>query len=189
MKTPQFLQSINRSMTSLKHVFAYSVLLCAAVVLTFAQGNGVSAGGKWTQMETEDKMTGAKKVKFSLQADHPLEGDAQPEIAVFCVGGKWKLSDFRPNLRVARPNRISFTGRPQTRVLVRVDNTHKKHNWNWVNGDFFSMDEDTTRQMLGSNIFKIEFQTDRGPQIAEFSPFGINLGAVKQACGLKPQKP
>ena len=28
--------------------------------------DGVSAGGKWTMFQSEDKMTGAKKVRFEL---------------------------------------------------------------------------------------------------------------------------
>ena len=172
-----------------RYILAFLALLCAAVGLTFAQGAGISAGGKWTQLETEDKMTGAKKVRFELPADNPLEAGAVPQVSVFCVGGKWKLSDFRPNLKVARPNRISFSGRPQMRVMVRVDGSHSNHNWNWVNGDFLAMDEDTTRQMMGANIFKIQFESDRGPMIAEFSPAGLNLASVRNACGLKPAKP
>jgi hypothetical protein len=51
------------------------------------------------------------------------------------------------------------------------------------------MDEDTAREVLGAQIFKVEFETKDGPQIAEFTPAGINLDMVHQACGLKPEKP
>jgi len=155
-----------------------------------AQENGVPVGGKWTKSETEDKMTGEKRVKFDLPADNYLaNSDRRPEVMIFCVGGKLKLSDFHPNFRMAGPNRASFWGRPQMRVEVRVDNHHSKHNWNWVNGDFLAMDEDTARQVLGANIFKVEFVTRDGPQIAEFTPAGLDLQQVRQACGLKPEKP
>jgi len=163
-----------------------------AVLATFApaQGNGTPAGGKWMRYETEEKMTGQKRVKFSLAADNYLaNSDRRPEVMLFCVGGKLKLADFRPNYGMAGPNRASFWGRPQMRVTVRVDNSHSNHNWNWVNGDFLAMDEDTTRQLIQANIFKVQFNTREGPQIAEFSPAGLNLDQVRQACGLKPQKP
>jgi len=155
-----------------------------------AQNNGVPAGGKWTKYEEEEKMTGDKRVKFQLPADNFLaNSDQRPEVMLFCVAGKLKLADFRPNLRMSGPNRASFWGRPQMRVTVRVDHSHDKHNWNWVNGDFLAMDDDTARQLLGAQVFKIEFNTKEGPQIAEFSPAGINQGMVHQACGLKPEKP
>jgi hypothetical protein len=73
--------------------------------------------------------------------------------------------------------------------MVRVDNHHSKHNWKWVNGDFLAMDEDTAREVLQANIFNVQFLTPDGPQIAEFTPAGIDLGQVRQACGLKPEKP
>jgi hypothetical protein len=155
-----------------------------------AQDNGVPAGGKWMKFETEEKMTGAKRVKFDLPADNYLaNSDRRPEVMIFCVGGKLKLADFHPNFRMSGPNRASFWGRPQMRVMVRVDNHHSKHNWNWVNGDFLAMDEDTAREVLGAQIFKVEFETKDGSQIAEFTPAGINLDMVHQACGLKPEKP
>jgi hypothetical protein len=58
-----------------------------------------------------------------------------------------------------------------------------------VNGKFLAMDKDTVRQLIGANIFKVEFDTPRGPQIAEFSPAGLDLALVRNACSLKPQKP
>ena len=57
---------------------AGAVLLCAAAI--FAQDgamspyqnerDGVSAGGKWMQFESQDKMTGAKRVRFELLANN-----------------------------------------------------------------------------------------------------------------------
>jgi hypothetical protein len=175
---------------SLKRLAACLVLLIGAAVFALAQDAGVSAGGKWLKFETEEKMTGAKKVRFQLDADNFLpDGDARPQVLIFCVGGKHKLGDFRPNIRMSGPNRASFWGRPQMRVMVRVNNSHSKHSWNWVNGDFLAMDKDTTRELIGANIFKVEFLGGNRPQIAEFSPAGLNLGWVKQACDLKPEKP
>lgn len=155
-----------------------------------AQNNGVPAGGKWMKYEMEEKMTGAKRVKFELPADNYLpDSEARPEVMIFCVGGKLKLADFHPHLKMAGPNRASFWGRPQMHVMVRVDNHHDTKNWNWVNGDFLAMDEDTARQLIGAQIFKVEFGSREGAQIAEFTPAGLNLSMVRQACGLKPEKP
>jgi hypothetical protein len=163
-----------------------------AVLATFAsaQGNGVPAGGKWMRYETEEKMTGQKRVKFELPADNYLaNSDRKPEVMLFCVGGKLKLADFHPNFRMAGPNRASFWGRPEMRVTVRIDNSHSNHNWKWINGDFLAMDEDTARELIRANIFKVEFETKEGPQIAEFTPAGLDVAQVHQACGIKPEKP
>ena len=165
-------------------------IMAIMVALAPAQENGVAAGGKWMRYQAEEKMTGQQRVKFALPADNYLDNsDRRPEVTLFCVGGKVKLADFRPNFRMAGPNRASFWGRPQMRVTVRVDNYHTNRNWNWVNGDFLAMDEDTARQLIGANIFKVQFITKDDPQIAEFSPAGLDLGQVRKACGLKPEKP
>jgi len=155
-----------------------------------AQETGVPAGGKWMRYDAEEKMTGYKRVRFELPADNYLDtSDRRPLVRLYCVDGKLKLADLRPNLRLAGPNRASFWGRPQMRVEVRVDNYHTKHNWNWVNGDFLAMDGDTARELIGAQIFKVEFVTKDGAQIAEFTPAGVDLHQVRQACGLKPEKP
>jgi hypothetical protein len=74
-------------------------------------------------------------------------------------------------------------------VLVRVDDSHSTHNWNWIRGHFLAMDKGTTREMLGARLFRVEYQTPGGPEIAEFSPLGIALQEVRKACGLTPKKP
>jgi len=155
------------------------------------QQPGTPAGGKWIESSTEDPMTAAKKVRFELEADKLLrDSDGKAKIILYCVDGKLSLGDFRPNLRLGPPNHPSFwEGRPQMRVLVRVDRSHGYHNWNWVNGNFLAMDKDTVRQMIGSTIFKIQFNSPDGPEIAEFSPAGLDLAKVRKDCGLKPQKP
>jgi hypothetical protein len=151
---------------------------------------GTSAGGNWQRFQTEDKMTPGYKVRFELDGDNYLPGaDQRPKILIFCVGGKYKLGDFRPNLRMGPPNRPGWWNQPQMRVRVRVNNVTGKRNWNWVDGQFLAMDKDTTRELLGAKLFRIEFNTENGVQIAEFSPAGIDLGQVKSACGLKPLKP
>lgn len=171
-----------------KPVFA--CLLGLSGVLLFAQGVGQSAGGNWMMYQAEDKMTAARKVRFELEADNYLRGaDHRPRVVLFCTDGKLSLSDFRPNIRIAPPNRPGFWGQPQMQVTVRVDNSHSTHGWNWVNGEFLAMDKGTTRQLIGARIFKIELPTSQGVQIAEFSPGDLDTGLVSKACGITPKKP
>jgi hypothetical protein len=174
-------------------------LFCALLVLcsgfTFAQDdrerydNGVSAGGKWTEYRSEDPMTTAKKVRFELNADNSSRGDDRAQIILYCASGKLKLADFRPNIHMGRPDWPGFWGQPQMRVRVRVDNSHDDHNWNWINGHFLAMDKGTARELIGARLLRIEFRTPDGPRIAEFSPAGLDLRRVADACDLKPKKP
>jgi hypothetical protein len=165
------------------------ILLCAATPAS-AQSTAISAGGKWKEFDSQDEMTLVKKARFELEADNSLPGsESNPKVILFCSDGKLELSDFRPNATIAPPDHPSFWGRPQMEVLVRVDNSHSNHGWNWVNGHFLSMDKGTTREMLGAQVFKVELQTPDGPQITTFSPVGIHLDRVKNSCGLTPKKP
>jgi len=165
---------------------AILVFLCA--VPAPAQTTGTPAGGKWMEFSSEDAMTGAKKVRFELLANGVEDRDTSAKITLFCSDGKLALSDFRPNMKMAGPNRPGFWGQPQMEVRVRADNKHSEHGWNWVNGHFLSMDKGTTRELIGARLFRIEFQTPRGPQIAEFSPEGLYLERVSKACGLTPKR-
>jgi hypothetical protein len=151
--------------------------------------NAVSAGGNWTVSSSEDRMTAAKRVRFDLPADNARDSDEQARIVLFCTDGKLKLADFRPNLPLSRPNWPGFWGQPQMRVRVRVDDAHDDHSWNWVNGHFLSMDKGTTRELIGARLFRVEFRTPDGPRIAEFSPSGLDLQRMRQACDLTPKKP
>lgn len=153
--------------------------------------DGVSAGGKWMEFQSEDKMTGAKKVRFELLSDNYLrsDNDYKPRVELFCSNGKLSLADFNPGERLGPPNRPGFWGQPQMEVMVRIDGTHSYHGWNWVRGHFLSMDKGTTRGLIGSQVFKVEVRTGGGRDIAEFSPGGLNLDRVHQACDLKPKKP
>jgi len=172
-----------------KALVASFILVCAAAVL-FAQEGGISAGGKWMEFDSQDQMTLVKKTRFELDADNSLPGSrGNPKIILFCTAGKLDLADFRPNTRIAPPDHPSFWGRPQMEVLVRVDNSHSNHGWNWVNGHFLSMDKGTTREMLGAQVFKVEIRTPEGPEITSFSPAGLDLGRASKACGLTPKKP
>jgi hypothetical protein len=134
-------------------------------------------------------MTAAKRVRFELPANNTEDGADQARIMLYCTNGKLDLADFRPNVRLGRPDWPGFWGQPQMHVLVRVDDAHSRHNWNWVNGHFLSMDKGTTRELLGARLFRVEFRTPEGPKIAEFPPAGLDLNAVQNACGLTPKKP
>jgi hypothetical protein len=189
LEAPSSTGGANRERFPVKALVACLVLLCAAAVLC-AQEAGISGGGKWREFDSQDQMTLVTKTRFELDADNSLPGsESNPKIILFCTAGKLELSDFRPNARIAGPDHPSFWGRPQMEVLVRVDNAHSNHGWNWVNGHFLSMDKGTTREMLGAQVFKVEMQTPEGAQIASFSPAGINLGRIKNACDLTPKKP
>ena len=173
------------------------ILLCAGVLNAQSApdagpdspGNGVPAGGKWTVARNEDRMTAAKRARFDLPADDAPDSVDQARIILYCSDGKMTLADFRPNVRLGRPDWPGFWGQPQMRVTVRVDDTHFTRNWNWVNGHFLSMDKGTIRGLLGAQLFRVEFGTPEGPKIAEFSPAGLDLNQVKSACGLTPKKP
>jgi len=155
------------------------------------ESDGVSAGGKWLEFASTDKMTGAKKVRFQLQSDNYFREDPEykPRIVLYCSDGKLKLADFNPGVRLAPPNRPGFWGQPQLEVEVRVDDTHYFKGWNWMRGHFLSMDKGTVRGMIGAQVFKVELRTRSGRQIAEFSPGGLNVDRIKQACDLTPKKP
>lgn len=153
--------------------------------------DGVSAGGKWTMFQSEDKMTGGKRVRFELLADNSFREDPNypPRVELYCEDGKLKLSDFNPGVRLPPPNRPGFWGQPQLDVMVRIDDWHGHKGWNWVRGHFLSMDKGTTRGLIGAQIFNIELPTRSGRQIAEFSPAGLDLEQVRRACDLTPKKP
>ncbi len=152
-------------------------------------GTGANVGGKWMEYTTDDRMTAKKKTRFELLADDASDADVRAKVVLFCVGGELKPSDFRPNTGIAGPNRPGFWGQPQMEVRVRANDHTSNHGWNWVNGNFLSMDKGTTRELIGANLFRIEFNTPRGPEIAQFSPAGLDLGRVKSVCGLTPKKP
>jgi len=176
-------------------------LIGAAAVLAGAQRgamtpyqgeqDGVSAGGNWLEFESTDKMTGAKKARFELQSENYFREDPnyKPRVNLLCENGKLKLADFNPGVRLPPPNRPGFWGQPQLEVEVRVDDAHYRKGWNWMRGHFLSMDKGTVRGMLGANVFNIALPTRSGRQIAEFSPGGLNVDLVRQACDLTPKKP
>lgn len=189
----------NRQPTAIWLILVSFTLLYAAT--SFAQNgamspnqgekDGVSVGGKWMKFESEDKMTGAHKVRFELLADNYLKEDPdyKPRVELYCTNGKYQFGNFNPGTRLAPPNRPGFYGQPQQEVLVRVNDKHSHHGWNWLRDRALSMDKGTVREAIGADVFKIEFGARGGREIAEFSPAGLDLGAVQQACDLKPKKP
>ena len=177
------------------------VLLIAAGVSAFAQErtmspnqdeqDGVTAGGKWTAFRSEDKMTGAKKVRFELLANNYLreDPDSKPRVELVCSNGKFERADFTPGERLGRPDYPGFWGQPKMEVMVRIDGSHDHKGWNWVRGHFLAMDKGTVRGMIGAEVFNLEVRTRSGPQIAEFSPAGLDLQEVRKVCDLTPHKP
>ena len=155
------------------------------------EADGVSAGGKWLEFASTDKMTGGNKVRFQLVSDNYFKEDPdyKPRVNLICSNGKLKLADFNPGVRLPPPNRPGWWGQPQLRVEVRVDDVHYFKEWNWIRGHFLSMDKGTTRGLMGANVFNIALPTRSGRQIAEFSPGGLDFARVKQACDLTPKKP
>lgn len=180
---------------------AFLALFCLATLSAFAQQgamspyqgekDGVSAGGKWMQFQSEDKMTGAKKVRFELQANNYFKEDPdyKPRVEMICTNGKYEHADFNPGARLGRPDYPGFWGQPKMQVRVRIDGYHDNKGWNWVNGRFLAMDKGTIRGAIGAQLFNVEVRTRSGYTIAEFSPAGLNLDQVKLACDLKPGKP
>jgi len=171
-----------------------AALACAqSGAMTPYQGesDGVSAGGKWLEFHSTDKMTGAKKVRFEIQSDNYFKEDPdyKPRVDLFCDDGKLKLADFNPGVRLPPPNRPGFWGQPQLEVEVRADDVHYFKGWNWMRGHFLSMDKGTIRGMIGAQVFNVKLPTRSGRQIAEFSPGGLDLDRVKHACDLTPKKP
>jgi hypothetical protein len=185
----------------LRHCLTPLITTCVLCACGFAQGgamspyqnerDGVSAGGKWMQFQSEDKMTGAKRVRFELLAENYFreDPDYKPRIELFCEDGKFKLADFNPGVRLPRPNRPGFWGQPQLEVEVRIDDYHSSKGWNWVRGHFLSMDKGTTRGLMSAELFRIALPTRNGREIAEFSPSGLDVDQVRRACDLTPKKP
>jgi len=175
------------------------VLVGAGALLAGAQSrmspnqdeqDGVSAGGRWLEFQSDDKMTGAKRTRFELVANNYFreDPDFQPRVELFCSAGKLTGAEFNPGTRLGPPNRPGFWGQPQMEVRVRIDDSNHYQGWNWLRGHFLSMDKGTVRGLIGAQVFNVELRTASGTQIAEFSPAGLHLDVVKQTCGLQPRK-
>ncbi|MGB8830675.1 MAG: hypothetical protein WCC95_00895 [Candidatus Sulfotelmatobacter sp.] len=188
----------NRRGTAIAAAFA---VLLSMTVSTFAQQgamspyqdeqDGVSAGGAWMQFRSEDKMTGAKKVRFELLSNNYFreDPDYKPRVEIVCTDGKYQYADFNPGERLGHPDYPGFWGQPKMEVRVRIDGSHDNKGWNWVRGRFLAMDKGTIRGAIGAQVFNIEVRTRTGYAIAEFSPAGLNLDEMKHSCDLTPHKP
>lgn len=200
MKALNFFDKASRRFLASNLFFLALAVVCATAISARAQNrvmspnqdesDGVSVGGKWVEFHSEAKMTGAKNVRFELLADNFLTEDPnyKPRIELVCSNGKYTYSDFNPGIRLGPPNRPGFWGQPQMVVTVRVDNSHSRHGWNWIRDRFLSMDKGSTRKLLGAQVFKIQIRARNGHEIAEFSPAGLDLARVKQACDLTPKR-
>jgi hypothetical protein len=200
LKASQFLSGENRRTWAMKAFFSGLILVCAAGLSAGAQrvamspnqgeSDGVSAGGQWVEFHSEDKMTAAKNVRFELLSNNYLreDPDYKPRVELTCTNGKYTSAEFNPGIRLGPPNRPGFWGQPQMEVMVRIDDTHSNHGWNWIRDRFLSMDKGTTRGLIGARIFNVQIRGRYGPEIAEFSPAGLDLGRVKHVCDLTPKK-
>ncbi len=190
----------NNNRTLVAGVATFVVIAATTLSVAAQQGamspyqdeqDGVSAGGKWMQFRSEDKMTGEKKVRFELMSNNYLreDPDSKPRVELVCKNGKYDYSDFNPGARLGRPDYPGFWGQPKMEVMVRIDDSHDHKGWNWVRGHFLAMDKGTVRGLIGAQVFNIEVRTRTGAQIAEFSPAGLNLDEVRHSCDLTPHKP
>ena len=175
-------------------LFACAAMACAqtgAMSPNQGESDGVNVGGNWLEFHSTDQMTGAKRVRFELQSNNYFreDKDYKPRVNLVCDNGKLKVADFNPGFRLPPPNRPGWWGQPQIEVEVRVDGTHYFKGWNWLRGRYLSMDKETVRGMLGAQVFNIALPMRNGREIAEFSPAGLDLGRVREACDLKPKKP
>ena len=201
MKSLRLLHNRNRYALAAGTGFAALVLTAAAALSAGAQqgamspyqgeADGAGAGGKWMEFRSEDKMTGAKKVRFELLSNNYLreDPDYKPRVEITCGDGKYQRAVFNPGARLGRPDYPGFWGQPKMEVRVRFDDSHDNKGWNWEADRVLSMDKGTVRAAIGAQVFNVEVKTRTGYAIAEFSPAGLNLDEVRHACDLTPHKP
>jgi hypothetical protein len=201
LKSLTFLYKKNRYTAAALAVFATFLLAASAALPARAQQgamspyqdekDGVSAGGNWMEFQSEEKMTGAKKVRFELLANNFFKEDPdyKPRVELVCSNGKYEHADFNLGLNLGRPDYPGFWGQPKMEVLVRIDGSHDHKGWNWGRGRVLEMDKGTVRGMIGAQVFNVEVRSRTGFKIAEFSPAGLNLEEVKHQCDLTPHKP
>jgi len=114
----------NRTAAAVKALLACVTLLCAAFAI--AQGgamspyqdekDGVSAGGKWMQFQSEDKMTAAHKVRFELVAKQLLSRRSQLPASSRSVLREWQTEVGRLQSRrsASSPQSSRFLGPAST---------------------------------------------------------------------------
>lgn len=201
LKGSYLLQNKNRYLVAAAAMFATLTLITVSALPSRAQqgamspyqgeADGMSAGGKWMEFRAEDKMTGAKKVRFELLSNNYLreDPDYKPRVEITCSDGKYQRAVFNPGARLGRPDYPGFWGQPKMEVRVRIDGSHDNKGWNWEADRVLAMDKGTIRGAMGAQVFNVEVRTRSGYVIAEFSPAGLNLDEVKHSCDLTPHKP
>lgn len=167
-----------------------TLFLCTAVAPVSAQRDRINPGGNWREFDSEDPMTAFRKVRFELISDNFLRENraVQSRIEIFCEQGKFKGSDFTPGISLGPPTHPGFWGQPKMEVRVRIDSSHGNRGWNW-NGRSLAMDKNTTRELIGAQLFRIEFFGREGTEIAEFSPAGLDRSRISHGCDLTPKRP
>ena len=168
MKVSRLFHNKNRYALAAGTMFAALVLMAVGALSAGAQqgamspyqgeGDGVSAGGKWMEFRSEDKMTGAKKVRFELLSNNYFreDPDYKPRVEIICSDGKYEHAVFNPGARLGRPDYPGFWGQPKMEVLVRIDGSHDHKGWNWEADRFLSMDKGTVRGAIGAQVFNVE---------------------------------
>ncbi len=120
--------------------------------------DGVSAGGKWMKFQSEDKMTGAKKVRFELLSNNyfkrrsRLQAQSRTDLRRRQVQ-TGRLQSRRP--ACLRPTVPASGASLSWKSEVRIDDVHDYHGWNWERGHFLSMDKGTTRGLIGAQVFNV----------------------------------
>ena len=155
MKVSRLFHNKNRCAVAAGTLFASLILMAASAsaqqgAMSPYQGenDGVSAGGKWMEFRSEDKMTGAKKVRFELLSNNYLreDPDYKPRVELVCSDGKYQRAVFNPGARLGRPDYPGFWGQPKMEVRVRIDGSHDNKGWNWERDRVLSMDKGTVRR-------------------------------------------
>ena len=122
MKVLRLLHDKNRYALAAGTGFAALVLTAAAALSAGAQQgamspyqgeeDGVSAGGKWMEFRSEDKMTGAKKVRFELLSNNYFreDPDYKPRVELICSNGKYERADLQSRRPAGTPRLSRLLG-------------------------------------------------------------------------------
>ena len=114
MKESRSLRNTVSSWATKVAFFSLFLLLGAAALASAQNGamspnqdeaDGVSAGGKWLEFASTDKMTGPTKCASSCSSDNYFKEDPdyKPRVSLICTNGKLTLADFNPGVRLPPP--------------------------------------------------------------------------------------
>ena len=169
--------------------FSAVLLMLCSVAMTQSP-----AGGKWTYVVSEDKLTGAPYGIFGLMADEQMAdeiGKGFPSFLIMCGGTvkspHWITSSLRSPVVLGKPDtRSVLTEIPQQIVALRADDNMHTHAWNMA-GDFrtFMVDKGATKELIeAKTTARIQFRdSSEHKQVAIFSPSGLNMEMLTKACG------